>query len=174
MGFSHGGGVALAASHAAFARLARVHGVPDFAAFLMFYPLSCNARLLDEGRRVGGPMRIFHGAADDWTPARPCRELVQRLRAGGHQVTMIEYDAAHHGFDARAAGPIVRLPDVLNLSQCVFIQRPDGGFVTEDSRPVARDAPCITRGATIGYNAVAHRKSIADVQAFLAEALGKR
>ena len=171
MGFSHGGGVALAASHAGFAGLARVQGVPDFAAFLAFYPLGCNARLLDEARRVGGPMRIFHGAADDWTPARPCRELAQRLRAAGRPVMMIEYEGAHHGFDARAAGPVVRLPDVVNLAHCVFIQRPDGGFLTEDGRPVARDAPCITRGATIGYDAAAHRKSIADVRAFLAETL---
>jgi dienelactone hydrolase len=174
LGFSHGGWVALSASHAGFARLARVPGAPDFAAYLPFYPLGCNVRYLNEAQRVGGPIRIFHGAADDWTPAGPCRELAGRLRAAGYDVSMVEYDTAHHGFDATRAGVIVRLPDVVNLAHCVFVQQPDGGFITSDGRPAGPDAPCITRGATIGYNAVAHRRSIADVRAFLADAFGER
>ena len=174
MGFSHGGWVALSASHAGFARLARVEGAPDFAAYLAFYPLACNVRYLNEAQRVGGPIRIFHGAEDNWTPARPCRDLTERLRAAGHDVTMVEYDGAHHGFDAPRAGASVRLLNVVNLAQCEFIQQPDRTFVTADGRPVGLDSPCVTRGATVGYNAIAHRKSVADVKAFLAEMFRRR
>lgn len=174
LGFSHGGWVALSASHAGFARLTRVEDAPNFAAYLPFYPLACNVRYLNETQRVGGPIRIFHGAVDDWTPAGPCRELAERLRAGGHDVTMVEYDGAHHGFDATRSGAIVRLPNVVNLAQCAFIQQTDRTFLTVDGRPVGPDSPCVTRGATVGYNAIAHRKSIADVKAFLIEAFRRR
>jgi len=172
MGFSHGGGVVLAASHAGSAGLAHVEGAPEFAAYLAFYPLGCNVRML-EARRVGGPIRIFHGADDDWTPAAPCRDLVDRLRATGHDVTMIEYEGAHHGFDSVSAGATRRVPGVVNLAQCTFLQVPGGGFVTTDGRPAGRDAPCITRGATVGYDAGAHRRSIADVEAFLARVFSR-
>lgn len=169
MGFSHGGGVVLAAGNADLAGPARARGGRDFAAYLAFYPLGCNVRLLHEARRIGGPIRIFHGVDDDWTPARPCRDFVARLGAGGHAATMVEYDAAHHGFDSVSAGPTTYLPNVVNLSHCVFIQAPSGALLTNDGRPARSDSPCITRGATVGYNADAHRKAIEDVETFLAQ-----
>jgi hypothetical protein len=96
-----------------------------------------------------------------------------RLRATGHDVTMIEYEGAHHGFDSVSAGAPRRVPGVLNLAHCIFLQVPGGGFVTTDGRPAGRDAPCITRGATVGYDAGSHRRPIAAVEAFLARVFSR-
>ena len=38
-------------------------------------------------------------------------------------------------------------------------------------QPAGVDAPCFTRGATVGYNAEATRQAIRDVQTFLTEVL---
>jgi hypothetical protein len=46
--------------------------------------------------------------------------------------------------------------------------------VTDDGRPLSGASPCVTRGATLGYDARAHRQSIADVKAFLDESFGRR
>lgn len=80
MGFSKGGTVSAATS---LERFYRLWGPPTlrFRAHLPFYP-SCTIQLHDEAR-VGAPIRIFHGTADDWTPIAPCRQYVERLRAAG-------------------------------------------------------------------------------------------
>jgi len=43
------------------------------------------------------PMMILIGASDDWTPAKPCEELVRA--ASGRPVSIKVYPGAHHAFD---------------------------------------------------------------------------
>lgn len=72
---------------------------PDFRTAIAFYP-GCRAPMA-RAKKAGGewatrlPLNILMGAADDWTPAEPCRELA---RAQG--VRYVEYEGAYHGFDA--------------------------------------------------------------------------
>jgi len=55
---------------------------------IAFYP-GCQRRLLGEEDVSDRPIRIFNGEADDWTPIRPCREYVERLRRSGKDAALI-------------------------------------------------------------------------------------
>jgi dienelactone hydrolase len=170
MGLSFGGRTALWASHVRF-RERYGKGSAQFAAYLAFYPASCYIRLADEGQVSGGPIRIFHGAADDWIPIGPCKEYIARLRRAGIDAELREYAGAHHSFDD-AQSPSQRLPDPLTPGNCVFVEQ--GGKIVDSatSREASIDAPCVSRGVTIGYNAAAHSQSVQDVQSFLSTVFG--
>ena len=73
---------------------------PDFRTAIAFYP-GCRAPMaraqkdgVEWATRL--PLTILMGAADDWTPAEPCRQLAKR-----EGVRYVEYEGAYHGFDAR-------------------------------------------------------------------------
>jgi dienelactone hydrolase len=48
------------------------------------------------------PLLILSGALDDWTPAEPCRVMVETARAAGQPLAIKIYPGAHHGFDSAA------------------------------------------------------------------------
>jgi dienelactone hydrolase len=117
MGNSHGGRTTLAALVASTQDKALVAARRDgFAAGLAFYP-RCDTRYgawtvtRRDGERgpVNGyrgvyvplaPLLILTGELDDWTPAEPCRVLVETARAAGHPLAIKIYPGAHHGFDS--------------------------------------------------------------------------
>lgn len=119
MGNSHGGWTVLAAmvamqpgNDSALAEAKR----NGFAAALALYP-SCTPRYggwstaREKGSRFGpavtfsgayqplAPLLILTGEKDDWTPAEPCRRLVESSRAAGYPVEIKIYPGAHHAFD---------------------------------------------------------------------------
>jgi len=168
LGFSQGGRVALWATYTRFrARWLRA-GSPGFRAYLAFYPGSCWYRLHGETEVGERPIRVFHGAADDWTPLAPCRAYVERLRRAGRDAALFEYPGAHHGFDSAALPAARWRPAVLNPGRCDFVEQPDGRFVeAATGQPPTFQSPCLTRGATVGYQAEAYRRALEDVRAFL-------
>jgi dienelactone hydrolase len=93
LGWSNGGSTALYAVEPKNAP----QGV-DFARAIAFYP---GCRLpLESGRwRSRLPLLVLIGAADDWTPAAPCQELVDQAKAASEQVEIVVYPAAYHDFD---------------------------------------------------------------------------
>lgn len=168
MGFSQGGGVVLLARHARFQRLWTAEK-RDFAGYLAFYP-GCNRKLIDEEHVSDRPLRIFHGAADDWTPIEPCREYRERMRRLGKDVTLFEYADAHHGFDNPNLPPTRLRAQVLNGSNCVSVEREGGRFRVfhrDSGRRASPDDPCLSRGATVGHNPSGYRKALQDVKDFL-------
>ena len=173
LGFSHGGWVALWASQTRIERRF-LRGHVDFAAYAAFYPAACNVRLLGETDMAPGPVRIFHGTADDWTPIAHCREWVARRQAAGRDVSLVAYESAMHAFDVPFFAPPRRWSGIFNAGACLVTEQPDQTFVTDDGRPLTAASPCVTRGATLGYDARAHRQSIADLKAFLDVAFGRR
>ena len=173
LGFSHGGWVTLWASQASIERRFLRANV-EFAAFAAFYPAACNVRLLNETAMAPGPVRIFHGTADDWTPIGACREWAARRQAAGRDVSLAAYDHAMHAFDVPYFWPPQRWNGIFNAGKCIITQQPDGTFLTDDGRPLTAASPCVTRGATLGYDARAHRQSIADVKTFLDHSFGRR
>lgn len=173
LGFSDGGWVALWASQAPIERRFLRANV-DFAAHAAFYPFACNVRLVNETAMTPGPVRIFVGAADDWTPVAACREWVARRQAAGRDVSIVVYEGAMHAFDVPQFSRPQRWTGMFNPGKCTITEQPDRTFVTDDGRPLTGASPCVTRGATLGYDAGAHRQSIADLKAFLDAAFGRR
>ena len=174
LGFSHGGWVALWASHAQYQRRFMRGTIAPPAAYAAFYPVGCNARLMNETDMVGGPVRIFQGTADDWTTIDHCREWVARRRAAGKNVTLVEYEGAMHGFDVTAYTRPRHFAQVVNPSGCKMIQQADGTFVDEDGARFSGASPCMAVGASMGYDARAHQQSIVDLKAFFEEAFARR
>jgi dienelactone hydrolase len=68
MGFSRGGQAALYASLQRFHKLWNKSGA-QFAAYIPFYP-DCATTYQSDTEVVSAPIRIFHGAPDDYNPGR--------------------------------------------------------------------------------------------------------
>ncbi len=49
--------------------------------------------------RAIAPTLILAGGKDDWTPAEPCRRMVEVARAAGVPIDIKIYPGAHHSFD---------------------------------------------------------------------------
>ncbi len=169
MGFSRGGSVTLWASEIRFQQAWMPPGGYQFAAYLAVYPAICHITLLNEEQVVDRPIRIFHGAADDWTPANQCRPHVDRLRQAGKDVSMIEYTGAHHGFDS--PGQVEWIPDLLSARACHFTEIAEGEFIDKAGQHLdfqqALQNSCFARGAHNGGNPDARRKAVQDVTEFL-------
>ncbi len=101
---------------------------PDFRSAAVFYP-GCQ-RLGETAWSARIPTLILIGALDDWTPAKPCEDMVKDARGRSAQVSMIKYKGAYHAFD-RANLPI-RL-----RRQIAFAPDP-GGRVTVGTNAEAR------------------------------------
>lgn len=169
MGFSYGGRAAVWAALERFQRPLKPPGTPPLAAYIAFYPASCWFQFRDEASVAGGPIRLFHGTADDATPIAACRAWAARMRAAGRDVAIYEYPDAHHGFDIPVISPPRLFPEHVSLGKCAFVEMPDGGFVDKVTRArPGPNAPCATRGYTQGHDAAAHQKSAEDLKAFLA------
>jgi dienelactone hydrolase len=164
MGFSLGGEIALRTSQLRFQK----HfgkGTARFAAHLAFYPSGCITRFAEEDRISGAPIRVFHGAADDWTLMGPCKDYIDRLRQTGKDALLIEYPDAHHAFDNPEV-PLRRLPNIVTPRNCAFMED-NGRIVDATTRGSIFFSSCWSRGASIGYNADAYRKAVKDVAAIL-------
>jgi dienelactone hydrolase len=169
MGFSLGGLTALRASQVRFqGNFAK--GSTRFAAHLAFYPAGCHIRLADEERIGNAPIRIFHGAADDWTPSGPCKAYVERLQKAGKDAALIEYANAHHSFDSPGIA-LRTLPSVVTPRNCTF-EEESGRIVEAETRGSIFYSSCWSRGVSVGYDADAHRKAVRDVEAILGGVFG--
>jgi dienelactone hydrolase len=161
MGFSHGGALTMIAATAWAKDTFVTAGAPAFRAFFPFYP-NCNA-VFPERNRVSAPVRIHTGEADDWTPAKPCAELAQMLKASGQDVAIRVYPGAHHAFD-QARGHL-HLANVNNGSGCFprlpSILGPLPPFAASGLPPA-----CVKKGATIAGSpeAAAEARKILRVQ----------
>jgi len=171
LGASYGGRTALwSANERIRQRYSR--GKARFAAHLAFYPANCYLTLADEAEVGAAPIRIFHGTADDWIPLAGCKAYVERLRRAGRNVALLEYAGARHSFDLPGTGSVNSWPQALNPTHCAFVER-DGKIVdAATGNEFSLDAKCVSRGATTGYDAAAHRQAIEDVRTFLGVQFG--
>ena len=165
MGFSHGGALTMMASTQWAKDTFAPAGQPAFRAFLPFYP-NCNASY-PERNRVSAPVRIHAGAADDWTPARPCAELAGALKASGQNVDIHVYPDAHHAFDVPGLAQSFR-PHVNNGSNC-FPQLVS--ILGQIAGGTSAATGCVKPGATIGGNPAAYAAAQKNVRAQLGELL---
>ena len=70
----------------------------DFRSAVAFYP-GCHD-LQKAGWTARVPTLILNGAADDWTPAAPCQQIVAAAQGRGAQAVIVTYPDAYHDFDA--------------------------------------------------------------------------
>jgi dienelactone hydrolase len=145
MGFSHGGIVAGSAATIWARDIYARPGLPRFRGFFAFYP-ACSSRY-PERENIYAPLRIHSGELDDWTPAKPCQEWIERLRAKGYDATITLYQRAHYAFDA-PFGFEMRLPGVQNAAACHSVYESIlGPYEVEKNY-----SGCLTQGATAGRN----------------------
>lgn len=162
MGFSHGGIVTMLASTTWAKETFAPGGLPSFRAFLPFYPY-CNV-VFPERNRISAPVRIHTGAADDWTPAKPCAELAAALKSAGQDIGIHVYPDAYHSFD-QARGH-QSLPNVANAADC----HPQSPSILGPIDPAAF-AGCMKKGANIGGSPSATEQARRNVRAQLDELL---
>jgi dienelactone hydrolase len=166
MDFSKGGFVALYASLKRFQRMYGPTNV-EFAAYIPFYA-PCYPTFIDDNNVSDRPIRLFHGASDDYVPVAPCREYVARLRKAGKDVQLTEFAGAFHTFDNPLNLPVPSLPNAEVTYHCRREERPGGEIINlETGRPFTLNDSCVTRGATVGYDAKAREDAVKAIKDFL-------
>ena len=111
-GWSLGGSVALYGAWEPVAE-ALAPGGERFAAPLPFYPAAHLRPVVS--RWTGAPIRVLHGAEDDYTPVSFVQELAEELRGHGVPIEVISYPGAQHSFDS--IEPLTWLPDAIRLGR---------------------------------------------------------
>ncbi len=125
VGWSHGGSTLLAAINREDPRVVASRtgagAPPFFRAAVAFYPGCASAMRAGAKWRPGTTTAIHIGASDDWTPAAPCIELGDAMRAVGEPLAVSVYPGAYHGFDAPSGRVMVRkdVPNGVNPGQGV-------------------------------------------------------
>ena len=88
----------------------------SFTGYLMWYP-GCMA-IPDLDNWDKDLMQIYMGAADNWTPPKPCIELVSRINKMGGNAKIELYPGAYHSFDSPL--PLKLWPDAYSFEECQF------------------------------------------------------
>ena len=116
------------------------------------------------------PIRMFHGAADNYVPVAPCRGYVARLKAKGANVTLTEYPGAHHAFDRR--GPVVVAEKSQSTRSCELAERANGVVVNvKTGQPFTYADKCVELGPSVGGDDNARMAATKAVKEFLAATL---
>jgi dienelactone hydrolase len=141
-GWSNGAITTLAAI-AAHSR-ARPHELAhDFRVAIAFYPDCRSSLARGDWAPPIAPLHVLIGANDDWTPAAPCSELVDRVRALGASADIVVYPDAFHDFD----DPVMRVHTKHDVATTA------SHTVTIGGNPVAR-ADAIDRVTKILHDAL--------------------
>jgi dienelactone hydrolase len=147
IGWSQGGVYAMAVVNGPSLERAVKRGVTlpsvGFAAAIGVYPGGCSSLVKERAIR---PLLVLIGAADDWTPAAKCEEMVTAMRSRGADASIVIYPGAYHYFDVQGQ-PRTVLANVEN-----------------DAKPGGH-------GATVSYQAAAARDAHRRVAAFFARYL---
>ena len=170
MGFSRGGQAALYASLDRFHKLWNKSGI-RFAGYIPFYP-DCSTTYLTETEVADRPIRIFHGALDDYDPAASCKAYVARLKQAGRDAVLTEYPDSQHGFDAGLLGidNVTVSADAQTTRHC-HISEGEGGVLmdAETSAPFTYKDACIELNPHVGGNPRTAEEARQAVRDFLRE-----
>ena len=166
MGFSLGGAAGLYSSNERFRKM---YGpsTTQFAAHIALYA-GCDVIYHDDTKTTGKPIRLFHGAADDWVSIVPCRSYVERLKKAGADVTLTEFADAYHAYDVSYFATPVALPNAPTIRNCSLEEGENGEIIdSKTGKPFDGKNPCIEKGVHIGYNAAADQATLKAVKDFL-------
>jgi dienelactone hydrolase len=166
MGFSLGGAAGLYSSNE---RFRKVYGpsTTQFAAHIALYA-GCDVIYHDDTKTTGKPIRLFHGAADDWVSIVPCRSYVERLKKAGADVTLTEFADAYHAYDVSFVATPITLPEAPTIRNCSLEEGENGEIMnSKTGKPFDGKDPCIEKGVHVGYNAAAYQATLEAVKDFL-------
>ena len=171
-GWSLGGGVTLFSAWMPVKNA--INKELKFASHLAFYP-PCfiepeNIEFSDS------PIHILIGDLDNWTPAKPCSDLVNKLNKKSN-IGLTIYKDSHHSFDRNS--PVIRNEEAYNFSNCLFRLSEDGHIMMDYlnipmSNPLLQKIGfmfCVTRGVNYGGNPVARKKSFTFAEEFMRKTL---
>ena len=99
IGWSNGGGAVLFALGTRNSGKPASFKGPGFQAAIAFYPGSCSTQRMGADWAPSAPLLILTGQEDVWTPAGPCKELVDRATGRGAPIDFHAYPGAYHDFD---------------------------------------------------------------------------
>lgn len=166
MGFSRGGQAAL---YASVQRFRRLHGPRDgagFAAYLAFYP-PCNTAYAQDDVVADAPIRLFHGAEDDFNRVEACEAYMARLRAAGADARLTQYAGAAHVFDWPMLAQPLTLEGATTTRNCRMSEGAGGQVInTATGKPFGYGDACVERGPTLAYDAqafAAAKRAVADI-----------
>ena len=147
-----------------------------FASHLAFYPpCFINPENLSFTK---APIHILIGEADNWTPAKPCEDLVEKL-SDKTNISITTYPDAHHGFDSEE--PVVWNEKGYSFKDCLFDLTADGDVLMNYLRiPMSNSILqkvgflfCVDKGVHVGGNLEARKKSLAFAKDFMNDKLLK-
>jgi len=167
MGFSRGG---IAALYSAMTRFETKYGSRStkLAAHIPFYP-PCNFRLSAELEVTPAPIRAFHGEADTWNPAAPCKAYVERLAEAGHDASITTYPGAHHAFD-HVGSPSYNEKDDAQTSRRCFREEKEGRLHNAATgMPFSWTDACVEMGPAVQYNSAGAADAERRILEFLRE-----
>ena len=101
LGRSHGGSAVLNVVDGS-SSLVQSQPIQPRAA-VAFYP-GCSTFLRQSRYQLGAPVLLLIGELDDWTPARPCVDLHERIASRQKEAPfdLVVYPGSYHGFDGTA------------------------------------------------------------------------
>ncbi len=153
MGFSRGGQAALYASLERFHKLWNKSGL-QFAGYIPFYP-DCSTTYNGDTDVAARPIRIFHGAPDDYNPVASCKAFVTRLKDAGRDVVLTEYPDSAHGFDAGLIGNniVAESTNAQTVRHCHIREGEGGLLMNADTQvPFTYKDPCVELSPHAGGN----------------------
>ncbi len=169
MGFSRGGQSAL---YSAMNRLYRTLGPANnlrFVAHVAFYP-DCTTTYLRDSDVSDRPIRVLHGASDNYNPVAPCRAYVERLTSAHKDVRLVEYPDAYHVFDAPVFRTPVTLKGATTTRRCQIVEEEDHRLINrETQKPFTYGDACVERDPTLAYNESASIEARVFIRDFLTE-----
>ncbi len=167
MGFSRGGQAALYASVERFQKMWNKSGAA-FAAYVAFYP-DCATTYRQDEAVAKLPIRVFHGAPDDYNPVAPCKAYVERLRAAGRDAQLTEYPNAPHGFDNPLGSPTpTPSKNAQTVRNCRIQEEPMGLLINAVTKePFTYKDPCVERDPHTGHDPTATEAAKQSVKEFL-------
>jgi len=173
MGFSRGGQATLYASLDRFDKLWNKSGI-RYAAFIPFYP-DCATTYAGDTDVADKPIRIFHGAPDDYNPVASCKAFVARLTEAKRDVVLTEYPDSEHGFDAGLLGTSGKFTaaNAQTVRRCHITEGEGGALMNAETQaPFTYKDACVELNPHVGGNPATAEEARKAVSEFLAALLG--
>ena len=166
MGFSRGGQATLYAAMSRFHRMWNKSGA-EFAAYIPFYP-DCKTQYRQDDELAAKPIRMFHGAPDDYNPPAACTAFLERLKAHGVDATQTIYPDAAHGFDSQIPPMPVVAKGSQTVRNCSIKEEAEGALIDQQTHQTfTYTNVCVELDPHVGGNAPAREAAIKAVTEFL-------